>query len=43
MSQYNFNTNTLEILNILITSLYTHKDIFIRELVSNSHDAIVKL
>ena len=39
----NFQTETSELLNLMIHSIYTHKEIFIRELVSNASDAIDKL
>lgn len=38
-----FKAETKQLLNILIHSLYTEKDIFLRELISNSSDALSRL
>ncbi|MBL8793191.1 MAG: ATP-binding protein, partial [Planctomycetia bacterium] len=35
-----FKTELKQVLDIIIHSLYSHKDIFLRELVSNASDAI---
>ena len=38
-----FKTETRRILDIVVNSLYSHPDIFLRELISNSSDALDKL
>jgi len=40
---YKFKTEMQKILNILVHSLYTNKDIFLRELLSNAADALDKI
>ena len=39
---FNFEADTGKILNIVINSLYSQKEIFLRELISNASDAINK-
>ena len=42
MSKYNFEAETWRILELLTHSIYSNKEIFLRELVSNSADAVDK-
>ncbi|MBN1149652.1 molecular chaperone HtpG [candidate division WOR-3 bacterium] len=43
MQKHEFRTETKKLLDIVVHSLYSKKDIFLRELISNSSDAINKL
>ena len=43
MKKKQFKTESKKILDLMINSVYTNKDIFLRELVSNASDAIDKL
>ena len=38
-----FKTESQKVLDIMINSIYTNKEIFLRELISNCSDAIDKL
>lgn len=43
MSKKQFKAESKRLLDMMINSIYTHKEIFLRELVSNASDAIDKL
>ncbi len=42
-NEYQFQAEVQKLLTLLASSLYTHKDVFIRELVSNASDALNKM
>ncbi|MBQ8566014.1 MAG: molecular chaperone HtpG [Clostridia bacterium] len=43
MEKKQFKTESQKLLDMMINSIYTHKEIFLRELISNASDAIDKL
>jgi len=43
MAKRQFKTESKKVLDLMINSIYTHKEIFLRELISNASDAIDKL
>lgn len=40
---YSYSADTTNVMSILVKSIYTNKDIFLRELISNASDAISKV
>lgn len=42
-TSYEFKAEMKQLLNLIIHSLYTHPEVFVRELVSNSSDALNKI
>ena len=43
MRRKQFKTESKKLLDMMINSIYTHREIFLRELISNASDAIDKL
>ncbi len=43
MAKKQFKTESKKLLDMMINSIYTHKEIFLRELISNASDAVDKL
>ena len=40
---HQFEAEVKEVLDLVIHSLYSHKDVFLRELISNASDALDRL
>ena len=43
MAKKQFKAESKRLMDLMIDSIYTHKEIFLREIVSNASDAIDKL
>ena len=43
IEEFKYEAEMSQLLNIIINSLYTHREIFLRELISNACDALTKV
>ena len=43
MAKKQFKAESKRLLDMMINSIYTHKEVFIREIISNASDALDKL
>ena len=43
MAKKQFKAESKRLLDLMVNSIYTHKEIFLREIISNASDAIDKL
>ena len=43
MEKMQFKAESKRLMDMMINSIYTHKEIFLREIISNASDAIDKL